>query len=114
MAEYHIYKNCEYTDEMVEAPRWIIVYAETPGRTLQGLRKHLERCGIEYRHCWPDWAYENGHLNKSMIAELIHRMMEAARVGTPPCGERSDAANRIPCIDSAWCKEHKLCKALNK
>lgn len=81
---YHIYEHLKYTDAIVDAPRMLIVYADTPGRSLQGLRAHLEAAGCEYKHCWPDWAYANGHLNKSMIAELVHRMMEAARSSTTP------------------------------
>jgi len=78
---YHIYKHLKYTDAIVDAPRQLLAYAETPGRSIQGARKHLERCGIEYKHCWPDWAYESGHLTKSGLAELVHRFMEAARLG---------------------------------
>jgi hypothetical protein len=76
---YHIYEHLKYTDAIVDAPRQLLAYAETPGRTMQGARKHLEQCGIEYRHCWPDWAYESGHLTKGGLAELVHRMMEAER-----------------------------------
>jgi hypothetical protein len=69
----------KYTDTIVDAPRQILAYAETPGRTLEGLRIYLRQCGVKFEDCWPDWAYENGHLTKGGLAELVHRMMEAAR-----------------------------------
>ena len=66
------------TEEMVDAPRQIILYAETPGRSLEGLREHLDSAGVDYS-CFPDWAKnDKGHLTKSAIAILIWTLMQSA------------------------------------
>lgn len=69
----------EPTEAMIDAPRQIILYAETPGRTLEGLRAHLERSGVDYLAWFPVWATrECGHLTKAAIATLVYRAMLAA------------------------------------
>jgi len=60
------------------AARPIIRYAETPGRTLQGLRDHLRLSGVEHESWFPLWAMEYGTLTKSAIALLIYTAMLAA------------------------------------
>ena len=71
--------GCELTEEMIDAPRYFILYTETPGRTLEGAREHMRLSGVSI-DCWPNWAKENtGHLTKSVIAELIWHMMNAAQ-----------------------------------
>ncbi len=68
----------EPTEEMVDAPRQIILYSETPGRTLKGLREHLLSAGIPLG-VLPDWALtEDGHLTKAAIAALVWHIMLAA------------------------------------
>ncbi len=69
----------EPTEEMIDAPRQIILYAETRGRTLQGLREHLDLSGVEFHSWFPAWAITaKGHLTKAAIADLIYRAMLAA------------------------------------
>lgn len=72
----------EPTEEMIDAPRQIILYTETPGRTLEGLRAHLRRSGVNYLRFFPKWAMqENGHLTKAAIAALVWSAMLAAAEG---------------------------------
>lgn len=73
----------EPTEEMIDAPRQIILYSETPGRTLEGLREHLDRSGVDYRAFFPGWAVrDSGHLTKAGIAILVwHAMLAAAKGG---------------------------------
>lgn len=70
---------CAATEEMVAAVRSILLYAETPGRTLSGLRAHLGRCGSDIA-ILPKWAQDyEGHVTKSGLASIIwHVMLEAA------------------------------------
>lgn len=69
----------EPTDAMIDAPRQIILYAETQGRTLEGLRTHLEMSGVDYLSWAPVWATrECGHLTKGAIAILVYKAMIAA------------------------------------
>lgn len=77
-------REMEPTDEMVRAARQIIRYAETPGRTLQGLRDHLRLSGVEYESWFPLWAMEYGTLTKGAIALLIYTAMQRA---APPAGD---------------------------
>ena len=69
----------EPTETMIDAPRQIILYAETPGRTLEGLRAHLVRAGVDYLRWFPVWAtLECGHLTKAAIAVLVYCAMLSA------------------------------------
>lgn len=73
----------ELTEEMIDAPRYLLLYAETPGRTIEGAREHmrLSGCSIE---CWPEWAKKDaGHLTKAGLAILIWHMMLAAAKAKP-------------------------------
>lgn len=65
----------EPTEEMIDAPRMLLAYADTNGRTLQGAREHLRLCGDSIE-CWPDWAKkESGHITKGALAILVYTMM---------------------------------------
>ena len=73
----------EPTEEQSDAPRQIILYAETPARSIGGLRRHLLCCGIDYSW-FPHWAkYGEGHLTKGGIADLVYRAMLAAAPPRP-------------------------------
>ena len=76
----------ELTEEMIDAPRSIILYAETSGRTIEGLRQHLDWSGVDYSY-FPDWAKkETGHLTKAAIAILIWHAMESKNTRPPVAG----------------------------
>jgi len=69
----------EPTEEMLDAPRQIILYSETPGRSMQGLREHLDLAGVEYGKFFPEWGMQaTGHLTKGGIAALVWAAMLAA------------------------------------
>lgn len=68
----------EPTEAMIDAPRYFILYYETPGRSLEGARKHMELSGVDI-DSWPEWAKtEQGHLTKSGIASIMYAMFLAA------------------------------------
>lgn len=70
----------EPTEAMVDAPRQIILYSGTRGRSLEGLREHLDLAGVEFHSWFPEWAItECGHLTKGAIAILVYRAMLAAK-----------------------------------
>ena len=93
LAEGMVMVPREPTEEMVDAPRQIILYAETPGRSLAGLRDHLLNCGIPLG-ILPPWAMtENGHLTKGAIAALVYRAMLNAGSTTGAVGSAAETAS---------------------
>jgi hypothetical protein len=66
------------TEKMLDAPRQFLAYCETPGRTLQGAREHMDNCGASI-DSWPEWAKtEQGHITKSGMAAIVWQMMLSA------------------------------------
>ena len=71
-------------EEMVDAPRQILLYADTTGRTFEGCREFLRCAGVDYKAWAPDWFLtQTGHLTKAGLAILVYHAMLAARPGAP-------------------------------
>jgi hypothetical protein len=68
------------TEEMIEAVRSLVMGCiEMHPRSIEAVREHVLRSGDSIE-AWPGWAKtQTGHLTKGGIAELIWRVMAAAR-----------------------------------